>query len=145
MASPSMSSETLHMQLPEAFPEGARLFRVTRDGSFDGRVYRAGELALVDGSPGEGDSVVLVAIGHGRPRLGRVAGTQLLGDQGEPCHLSRWEVAGRLRGVVRPVGAGWAVEMFDRPGVVGMTSAPVASSIPVHAPAPQQQLSLFAA
>ncbi len=98
-------------------PETVRMFSIVRDGWFAGREFRAGEVALVHGTPEEGDAVVLVAAGPGRPRLGRVQGLQLVGDQGEPCLMSRWEVAGRVIGVARPMGTVWVIERFD--GVFG--------------------------
>ncbi|MEZ4319464.1 MAG: hypothetical protein R3F61_18255 [Myxococcota bacterium] len=110
------------MNLPSGTPASIQVFSVVRDGEFAGRRFRSGELAVVEGMPEEGDAVVLVAVGPGRPRLGRVVGNRLMGDRGEPCLMSRWEVAGRVAGVIRPVGTGWAVEMFDQPGIVGMAA-----------------------
>lgn len=141
-------------RVPSGFPLEGRLFEVVRGGVFGGRTFAEGELLWAGATAEEGDRVVLVARGPGRPRLGCVRGRQLLGDHGEPCHTSRWEVAGKLLGVVRPVGAGWAVERLDAPGLVGMApSAGGERGAPASAggtgrPAPAVapgQLSLFAA
>lgn len=56
-----------------------------------------------------GDAVVLVARGHGRPRMGMVRGRQLIGDAGERCLEARWCPAGRLIGVHRSTVAVGAV------------------------------------
>ena len=144
MSAPSLRPATLDSALSRSVPAGVQVFSVARDGDFGGRRYRAGELAVVEGVPEEGDPVVLVAVGPGRPRLGRVHRNQLLGEHGEPCLMSRWEVAGRVVGVIRAVGTGWAVEMFAQPGVIGMASE-VPAAPATAAPEPVAQLDLFAA
>jgi hypothetical protein len=93
------------------------VFSVARDGHFGGRAFRAGELVIVSGQPEHGDAVVLIANGPGRPMFGRVDGHRLLGMHGEPCLLSRWQVADRLAGVVRSVGNRWSIEWFGAPQV----------------------------
>jgi hypothetical protein len=160
MLVPSLALHEAPLALPHGLPFGGRLFRVAHGGQFGGRRFQAGELALVGGIPQEGDAVVLVAIGPGRPRLGSVQGRRILGDRGEPCLTSRWEVAGRLLGVLRPVGTGWAVELVHQGDVdgtselVGMVpSAAVERGAPpsvggrshYSGRAPEGQLSLFAA
>ncbi|MCB9677020.1 MAG: hypothetical protein H6737_18025 [Alphaproteobacteria bacterium] len=148
MFAPSLRNATLGFEAPSTLPVGIRVFGIVRDGEFAGRHYRSGELAVVVGGvPEEGDAVVLVAVGPGRPRLGRVQGNRLIGDRGEPCLMSRWEVAGRVEGVIRPVGAGWAIEMFDQPGIVGMAAdrAPGVLEGTPEPVRPVAQLSLFAA
>ncbi len=77
-------------------------FEVIEAGVFRGRHYGVGELILCGGSPTPGSTVVLVARGLGRPRLGAVLGGRLLGDRGETCSEARWQVCGRVLAVLRP-------------------------------------------
>jgi len=145
MSAPSIRPATVPFGSPMGFPPMRQVFSVERDGLFGGRQFHAGELALVDGVAEEGDLVVLVAAGPGRPRLGRVVGNRLLGDRGEPCLMSRWEVAGRVVGVIRPVGTGWCVELFDQPGLVGMATGQEAGEAIAPRFSAPTQLDLFAA
>ena len=147
---------------PAGIPATAQVFSVARDGQFGGRSFRAGELVIVAGQPEQGDSVVLIANGPGRPMFGQVDGHRLLGMHGEPCLLSRWQVAGRLAGVVRSVGTRWSIEWFGapqaevapapqsvQPPVVAALPRPANRSMPRPAAADASrtaaQLSLFAA
>ncbi|MCA9569952.1 MAG: hypothetical protein KC656_19035 [Myxococcales bacterium] len=141
MNTPSLVPAADAFPLPATFPVGTRVFDVRRDGAFAERVFRTGERLLVDGAGSVGDPVVLVARGPGRPRLGFVARDGLVGDRGEPCLASRWEVAGRVIGVARPLANGWSVERFDAPDLLGMVATPQAAVAQV----PVVQLSLFAA
>ncbi len=146
---PSLRAASPSHARPAGIPSSAQVFSVARDGEFGGRSFRSGELVIVSGTPEQGDSVVLVARGPGRPMLGRVDGLRLLGDHGEPCLLSRWSVAGRLVGVVRSVGSRWSIEWFgastaqgaggeavdasNRPMLAGDSQGSVASGLPAPA------------
>lgn len=151
LKSPALRVQTVPFAGAPDVPSSVQAFSVVRDGMFAGRMFRSGEVALVHGGPEEGDAVVLVAQGPGRPRLGRVQGNQLVGDRGEPCLMSRWEVAGRVIGVARPMGAVWVIEHFDgmtaEAVVDGRFTATLAEATPVQATqaVPIRQLDLFAA
>lgn len=86
----------------------ARRFRVVREGMFGGHFYNLGDIVVCRGKARPGDATVLVARGNGRPRMGRLIGTRLVGDAGEPCHPVRWMSAGR----VEPVGPAWPTLPF---------------------------------
>ena len=107
---------------------GAR-FRVVREGEVDGRWYGAGSVLLCAGDARTGDAVVLVTRGIGRPRLGRMEGTALIGSSGERCHPARWSCAGRIVAIEPPQASPAPVELLP--------PAPPAQASP--------QLSLFAA
>lgn len=155
MTVPALSAELTRSPIAASVRPGVRMFRVTHEGSYAGRRFRAGEIVLVEGSPLDGQDVVMVPAGHGHPQLGRVDGVLLLGSYGEPCSNARWRVAGRVCGVARSVGAAWAVRWFDAqqaqvapvvPGAV--PSVAVVPPVQVHdvpATVPMAQLSLFAA
>lgn len=147
MAVPALTRISPTTPRPANLPAGVQAFSVARGGEFAGRRFSEGEIALVGGAVEEGEALVLVALGHGRPRLGTVRGSRLIGDRGEPCLTSRWEVAGRLLGIARPVGAGWAVDAFDAPGIVGMapSAAPEQGAPASVGGRSMVQLSLFAA
>ena len=110
-------------------------FVVVRHGECVHGQWGAGEVLVCRGEARDGDLVVLVARGHGRPRVGTVRGGRLYGDAGEPCHAGRWTVAGRLVATWRQRDGGWICALTD--GDDG--SVPVAS---VPSP-PSEQLSLF--
>lgn len=101
--------------------EGTVCFRVLQEGRFGGHVFEVGDLVLCAGAPRHEDAVVLVARGHGRPRLGRVVGPHLLGDAGERCHEARWRAAGRVVGVARQRQGRWVISTW------GGGEAPVAA------------------
>jgi hypothetical protein len=88
-------------------------FIVTRDGHCSQGSWGAGEVLVCRGQAADGDAVVLVPRGPGRPRVGRVQGTRLIGDAGEQCHHSRWRVAGRLVATWRQRTGGWLCELID--------------------------------
>jgi hypothetical protein len=95
--------------------DGELSFVVTRSGRFGGRLWREGDVVVCSGEPGDGEQVVLVARGHGRPRLGSVRGPHLFGDAEEACHPQRWRAAGRIQAVHRRAMAGWVVEWVAEP------------------------------
>jgi len=66
------------------------------------------------GEARQGDDVVLLPCGHGRPQFGRLDGIRLLGAEGEPCHPARWQVAGKIVLAYRQQSDGWMVELLDR-------------------------------
>jgi hypothetical protein len=138
--------------------EGVQLFVVIREGSFSGRTFGAGEVLVCRGEARSGDQTVLVARGHGRPRLGSVRGTRLVGDAGEPCLAERWQAAGRLVACYRHAAHGWVVELFERESEGELerqlealrsrvdSRASEAAAVARGAPSsPNLQLSLFAA
>lgn len=129
MFAPALMLSTTPLHLPANLPDDVIAFEVLRGGSFNGHVFRSGDQVLVHGVPEDGDEVVLVTTGRGRPRFGSLERQRLLGDQGEPCSMDRWAAAGRLLAVARPVPGGWTVEDLDDTNVVGLVP----------------QLSLFAA
>ena len=81
--------------------EPRHYFVVVAGGEHGGRRLRKGDVVVVGGAARMGDVVVLLASGMGRPRMGRVGATGLLGDAGEPCSAARWSAAGRLLEVAR--------------------------------------------
>jgi hypothetical protein len=105
--------------------DGVQLFLVTREGAFAGRTFGAGEVLVCRGEARSTDLTVLVARGHGRPRLGWVQGTRLIGDAGEPCLPERWAAVGRLVACYRHASHGWVVELFDREGSQDLRGAPL--------------------
>jgi hypothetical protein len=111
---------------------GIEAFVVVREGVFGGRAFGVGEVLLCRGEARNGDETVLVALGHGRPRLGTRRNGRWLGDAGEPCAPERWRPAGRLVGRLRSGGGRQTVELFHGEVVADLPAAPV-------------QLSLFAA
>ena len=111
---------------------GIEAFVVVREGRFGGRTFAVGEVLLCRGEARNGEETILVALGHGRPRLGSRRNGRWLGDVGEPCAPERWRSAGRLVGRVRSIGGHQTVELFHAEAVEVPGLAPV-------------QLSLFAA
>jgi len=106
---------SLRSTLPE-LPElpvapGVSWFLVSEAGRFGERCWQRGEVLVCRGEARPGDTVVLVARGHGRPRIGRVDGRRFVGDQGEPCHPVRWASAGPIVGSLRPRSDGWVVDL----------------------------------
>ncbi|MEO0602282.1 MAG: hypothetical protein AAF211_12645, partial [Myxococcota bacterium] len=81
-----------------------------------GTSWQRGEVLVCRGDARPGDTVVLVARGHGRPRLGRVEGLRFVGDSGEPCHPARWVSAGPVVAAVREQLDGWRVDLGRVPG-----------------------------
>jgi hypothetical protein len=125
---------------------GVRLFVVTSEGRFGGCTFATGEVLVCRGEARSADLTVLVARGHGRPRLGSVVGTRLVGDAGEPCLPERWQAAGKLVARYRHAAHGWVVELLD--GGAGDLPAAGARVGAGEAPARAEasaQLSLFAA
>lgn len=88
-------------------------FVAVREGRFGALGFAAGDVLVCDGEARHGDMVVLVARGHGRPRLGLVHGTELIGDAGERCHRARWRPAGRLLAVARQRQGRWLLSVPD--------------------------------
>jgi hypothetical protein len=138
-----------HPSIREALPalperEGVDLFVVVAEGAFAGQRWEVGEILVCRGEARSGDAVVLVARGHGRPRLGSVEGTRFLGDGGEPCHPARWRAAGRIVATYRQRELGWVVDLQQGPAAAGRAgeALPVAGRAPAT---PAAQLSLFAA
>ena len=141
-------------------------FVVVSAGAFRGRWFERGELIVCAAESQPGQAIVLVAHSHGRPRLGLRVGIGFLGDHEEPCSVTRWMAAGRIRGIYRRGEAsegsdhggpeGWeSVEhSLDRVGVpVALMEVGASERVqrwPVHRgvvrpPRPERQLALFAA
>lgn len=104
----------LAAQLPELPRDGFELFVVTATGEYDGQTWRAGEVLLCRGGARPGETVVLVARGVGRPRLGTPHGTRFTGDAGEPCHPARWRSAGKVVARYTLARDGWLLEVGAR-------------------------------
>jgi len=79
----------------------ATLFEVLQAGTWNGEWYEAGERILCGGVPRNGDPVVLVPSGRGRPVLGRRVGLGWTGASNEPCSPRRWRAAGVAQRIVR--------------------------------------------
>ena len=77
-----------------------REFSVTCSGLFEGLNWKGGDRLILDGRTTDGDLILLISKGRGRPRLGVIREGQILGDSYEPCSTSRWAVAGRVVAVV---------------------------------------------
>jgi len=105
-----MSTPTL-APIASAHANGVQLFVVRREGEFGGQSYEAGQVVVCRGTPRCGEVVVLVALGHGRPRLGRVEGLGFTGDAGEPRDPARWVAAGKVVAAIRKRPQGWVVEL----------------------------------
>ncbi len=145
MYTPILAPCTGSMTLPAAVPQAARLFDVRRGGSFGPYRFHTGERLVFAETPTSGDIVALVARGPGRPRLGWISRNGLLGDRGEPCLPERWEVAGKLIGVLRSSVHGWSYHtLADDAPHEQQPPLPVALLRPARA-TPPRQLSLFAA
>ena len=113
-SAPSIRPLTEPLRGVPALPrDGVQLFVVTREGRFSGRTFGTGEVLVCRGEARSADLTVLVARGHGRPRLGSVQGSRLIGDAGEPCLAERWQAAGKLVACYRHAAHGWVVELFD--------------------------------
>lgn len=116
IASPSPRIRASVGELPELpFHPGLSWFVVAEAGRFGDANWRRGEVLLCRGEARPGDTVVLVARGHGRPRLGRLDGLRFVGDQGEPCHPARWSSAGPIVGAVRRRLGAWVVDLDGAP------------------------------
>ena len=145
MRAPVLASlHSLHPAARSALPplaDGPSVehFAVVREGICAHGRWGAGEVLVCRGEARDGDKVVLVARGLGRPRVGSVRKGRLYGDAGEPCHPGRWRVAGRLVATWRPRGEGWVCTLLDSGDESGI-SAPVSM---LSEPSPQ--LDLFAA
>lgn len=99
MSAPRIVAITASLPL---VPQGARLFQVVQEGSFADRSWAVGDvLVCVPGAEQDESAVVLVARGHGRPRLGSRQGHHLRGEVGELCSPERWLVAGAVVAVLR--------------------------------------------
>lgn len=91
--------------LPEALLGRAmQLYAVIQAGIFDGRVLDVGDVVVCAETAIAGAPVVLVARGHGGPRLGSVRGAEILGDAGEPCSGGRWRIAGHVERILHAAG-----------------------------------------
>lgn len=86
-------------------------FVVARAGQFGDAAWHEGEVLVCRGKARPGDTIVLVAKGHGRPRLGRLDGLRFFGDHGEPCHPGRWASAGPIVGAIRRRIEGWVMDL----------------------------------
>lgn len=146
MSAPQLTASTRLFNLP-GHTANVRSYEVRHTGRIGEQMFSHGEHLLLDGAANDGDLVVLAAKGPGRPRLGRVSGTGLVGDRGEPCSHSRWVVAGRVIGVARPLAGGWSVEQFASPTIVGIlpVAHPTDERVVARPEVARGQLSLFAA
>lgn len=132
MRAPALAHiDTVHPDSRSALPPlttgpAVEHFVVVREGSCAHGHWGTGEVLVCRGEPADGDQVVLVARGHGRPRVGTVRKGRLYGDAGEPCHPDRWRVAGRLVATWRVRGEGWVCSLTDTSEHAG--SAPVVAS-----------------
>ncbi|MFT5454075.1 MAG: hypothetical protein ACI9K2_000551 [Myxococcota bacterium] len=112
--------------------QGGTRFKVLSEGAVNRRWYAAGDIIVCVSGAMPGDDVVLVARGIGRPRIGRLESTGMIGSSGERCHPARWSCAGRVA----------AVQASQAP--TQLYPSAQASQHPA-AREPQAQLSLFAA
>jgi len=80
--------------------DGMARFRIMEAGEYAGRFFQVGEVVECRQSASVGETIVLVAKGAGRPRLGRVTLEGLLGDGGEPCSPGRWYAIGAVIRVI---------------------------------------------
>ncbi len=96
-------------------PQGrdVQVFVVVREGRWQSGLWSVGDVIVCRGEAGEGDDVVLLPAGHGRPQFGTVQGIRLYGAEGEPCHPARWHVAGMIVLAYRHQADGWMVELRD--------------------------------
>ncbi|MEZ4241401.1 MAG: hypothetical protein R3F59_35665 [Myxococcota bacterium] len=114
---------SLDLPLDGAWPspgiprEGVEVFVVTGEGSHGAIAFAVGDLLVCRGAARPGETTVLVARGHGRPRLGTVEGTRFRGDAGEPCHPDRWRSAGALVARYRRGPDGWVIELLHRKAI----------------------------
>ncbi len=76
-------------------------------GVLDGVAWEPGQRAAAIPGVLDGDAIVLLPRGRGRPMAGRLAEGFLLGPWGERCAPQRWDVAGRLVGPFRRAGRRW--------------------------------------
>lgn len=88
-------------------------FVVVRDGRWQSSQWRVGDVVVCRGDATQGDDVVLLPAGHGRPQFGSIKGIRLYGAEGEPCHPARWHVAGKIVLAYRQQSDGWMVELRD--------------------------------
>ncbi|TNE85785.1 MAG: hypothetical protein EP330_24425 [Deltaproteobacteria bacterium] len=113
------------------------VFVVTHPGEFGGVHYGLGDVLVCRGDAVDDEPVVLMARGHGRPRLGWVRGDELYGEVGEPCSVARWRAAGRIVAVMRADARSLALV---RPAPAPMVRLP---GVPAARPMASAQLSLF--
>lgn len=134
------SSDADLLSLPAFWrSSGSEVFVVTQAGEFAGVRYGAGDVLLCRGDSMDGEPVVLVARGHGRPRLGWTREDELFGDMGEPCSAARWRACGRVAAVMRATASSLALvrgPTARRRSERGQVRGPVAL-------AERDQLSLF--
>jgi len=90
-----------------------RAFVVVREGRWQSSLWRVGDVVVSRGDANQGDDVVLLPAGHGRPQFGSVQGIRLFGAEGEPCHPARWQVAGKIVLAYRQESDAWMVELRD--------------------------------
>lgn len=91
-------------------------FEVVSEGSFEGRLWRAGERIAVASAPATGHAVVLAPLGHGRVSLGRLVPGGITGSQGERCSTTRWRAVGRVVGTWQSIaGTWWPMDDAARP------------------------------
>ena len=109
----------------------SQYFIVETGGYFCDQYWSKGDVVVCDGTGSVGDVVVLITTGQGRPRLGGVLANELRGDLGEPCHPSRWLIAGRVRGVWQRKTIGW---VFGSIGLSYSESCMVETASPIHRP-----------
>ncbi len=79
-----------------AVSPGTTAFRVVGAGVYAGRWWRVGERIVCGGRPLTEDQVVLVPVGRGQPRFGRIRRLVIEGDQGDACDPARWRPVGRV-------------------------------------------------
>ena len=109
------------------------VFVVVSSGEFDGQRYRVGDVLICRGEAVDGEAMVLMARGHGRPRMGRVLGDALFGEVGEPCSAARWRAAGRIVTVLQG----------DTSSLSVVRSASQVVAMPIERRVRRAQLSLF--
>ena len=137
MTAPSLARyQDIAAQAVPSLWQGAAddVFVVTSPGDFGGQRYSIGDMLICRGDVGDDEAVVLMARGHGRPRLGWVRGDALSGEAGEPCSVSRWRAAGRIVAVLQG----------DPSSLSVIRSASQVVSMPMeHRRPARRQLSLF--
>lgn len=115
------------------------VFVVTQAGEFGGERYGLGDVLVCRGEAVDDEPVVLMARGHGRPRMGWTRGDALFGEVGEPCSAARWRAAGRIVAVLRADARSLAV-VRSAPQIV---PGPPVFRPGGRRPQPSAQLSLF--
>ncbi|MCO4746461.1 MAG: hypothetical protein KC912_16810 [Proteobacteria bacterium] len=100
-----------------------QVFVVMSPGRFAGQRYNVGDVLICRGDVVEDEAMVLMARGHGRPRMGSLRGDALYGEVGEPCSAARWRAAGRIVAVLRGESSSLSV-VRSAPQVVKVSREP---------------------